>query len=141
MDKNSVKENLLKMRSRLGLSQEAMAEKLGISRTAYRNIETGKTKLISNHADKIASILGITTEELLLGHSTEERPAASAEDIREKYESRIRDIETGHSEEVTALAAQIKVLTEFIETLKETIRTKDEIIAMLRKSAAAASKK
>ncbi len=141
MDKNSVKENLLKMRSRLGLSQEAMAEKLGISRTAYRNIETGKTKLISNHADKIASILGITTEELLLGHSTEERSAASAEDIREKYESRIRDIETGHSEEVTALAAQIKVLTEFIETLKETIRTKDEIIAMLRKSAAAASKK
>lgn len=118
-----------------------MAEKLGISRTAYRNIETGKTKLISNHADKIASILGITTEELLLGHSTEERSAASAEDIREKYESRIRDIETGHSEEVTALAAQIKVLTEFIETLKETIRTKDEIIAMLRKSAAAASKK
>ena len=40
---------------------------------------------------------------------------------------------------MTALNAQIKVLNEFIDTLKETIRTKDEIIALLRKSIANAS--
>ena len=31
MDNNSVKENISKLRRRLGLSQEAMAEKMGIS--------------------------------------------------------------------------------------------------------------
>lgn len=139
MDKNSIKENLLKMRGRLGLSQEAMAEKLGISRTAYRNIESGKTRLISSHADKIASILGVSTEELLLGHNPDDGNASSLEDMRERYETRIREIENGHTDEMTALNAQIKVLNEFIDTLKETIRTKDEIIALLRKSIANAS--
>ena len=39
-----------------GISQAEMAERLGMSRTAYRNLESGDTRLISENVDRIAAV-------------------------------------------------------------------------------------
>lgn len=134
MDNNSVKENISKLRRRLGLSQEAMAEKMGISRTAYRNIEAGKTRLMSENIDKIASILGISAEELMLGYRPEEGGSREFSDMKAQYGTKIKEIENGYEEEIRQLKAHISVLNDLIVTLKETVRTKEEVITMLRKT-------
>lgn len=134
MNTDSAKGNILKRRKEAGLSQEEMAEKMGISRTAYRNIESGKTRLISRHAENMASILGISTQELLFG-SRADSPEDTLSDIKARYDTRIKDIESGYTEEESRLRAKIKLLEEYIATLKETVRTKDEVIGMLRKTA------
>ncbi len=139
MNTDSAKGNILKRRKEAGLSQEEMAEKIGISRTAYRNIETGKTRLISRNAEKMASILGISTEELLFG-SDRENTADTLSDIKASYDTRIKDIESGHTAEEARLRSQIKFLEEYIAALKETVRTKDEVIGMLKKTLAGESK-
>lgn len=139
MNTDSAKGNILKRRKEAGLSQEEMAEKIGISRTAYRNIETGKTRLISRTAEKMASILGISTEELLFG-SDRENTADTLSDIKASYDTRIKDIESGHTAEEARLRSQIKFLEEYIAALKETVRTKDEVIGMLKKTLAGESK-
>lgn len=138
MNTDSAKGNILKRRKEAGLSQEEMAEKIGISRTAYRNIETGKTRLISRNAEKMASILGISTEELLFG-SDRENTADTLSDIKASYDTRIKDIESGHTAEEARLRSQIKFLEEYIAALKETVRTKDEVIGMLKKTLAGES--
>ncbi len=47
-----------------GYSQEAMAENLGISHTAYAKMERGESKITEEKLLKIANILGINTEDL-----------------------------------------------------------------------------
>ena len=106
MDNNSVKENISKLRRRLGLSQEAMAEKMGISRTAYRNIEAGKTRLMSENIDKIASILGISAEELMLGYRPEEGGSREFSDMKAQYGTKIKEIENGYEEEIRKTAEE-----------------------------------
>lgn len=135
MNTDSAKGNILKQRKEAGLSQEEMAEKLGISRTAYRNIEAGKTRLISRHAESMASILGISTEELLFGCCSSSS-ADALSDIKARYDTKIKDMESDHTEEEARLRSHIKFLEEYIASLKETIRTKDEVIGMLRKMTA-----
>lgn len=139
MNTDSAKGNILKRRKEAGLSQEEMAEKIGISRTAYRNIETGKTRLISRHAENMASILGVSTEELLFGNSRNSA-TDTLSDIKARYDTRIKDMESGHTEEEARLRSQIKFLEEYIAALKETVRTKDEVIGMLKKTLAGDSK-
>lgn len=50
------------------LSQADIADRLSISQTAYYKIEKGNTQLISDHLSKIASILDLPEEELVLGY-------------------------------------------------------------------------
>ena len=71
MDNDSVKDNIRNFRKIYKLTQSEMADKLGISRTAYRNIESGETRLISENVSRIADILHIRTEDLVLGYSPE----------------------------------------------------------------------
>ena len=48
-----------------GFSQEAMAEALGMSQSAYSKIELKKTKLNFEFLQDVAPILGLSTSELL----------------------------------------------------------------------------
>ena len=140
MDNISVKKNIAGIRIRKGLSQEAAAEKMGISRTAYRNIESGDTRLISDSIGKMAEVFGVSVEEILLGYEPVREDSDLLKDMKMRYGEKIRTIETGHADETGRLNAQIKILQEFIEALQETVRTKDEVIAMLRKNLADAGK-
>ena len=82
MDNNSVKENIARIRKASGISQTEMAERLGMSRTAYRNLEKGDTRLISETMEKIAAVLDRTPEELVLGYEPSAKDSRRVADIR-----------------------------------------------------------
>jgi len=60
-----------KMRRSLNLTQEYVAKKLGISRSAVSQIERGKRKVSSNELDILSIVFGISTDELLKGPQVE----------------------------------------------------------------------
>ena len=60
MDNNSIKENIRKIRKSKGLTQEEMAHRMGISLTAYRDLEKGATGIVNSNISKIAEITGRT---------------------------------------------------------------------------------
>ena len=58
-------ENLFQARKRKGLSQEAVAEKLGVSRQTISKWETDETLPDIRQAEKLAVLYGLTLDELI----------------------------------------------------------------------------
>ena len=122
MDNNSIKENISSIRKRKGMTQEEMAHSLGISLTAYRDLEKGATSIINGNIYKIARLTGVTTEELVLGYRPEQSEG-NIEDIRSEYGSKVENLMT-----------RISDLEKIVASLEETIESKNEIITMLKKN-------
>jgi len=62
---NTVEEKIRNLRELKNLTQEYMAEQLGITQAGYSKIESGNTKLTYNKIEEISKVLGVQTEELL----------------------------------------------------------------------------
>ena len=139
MDNDSVKDNIRNFRKIYKLTQSEMADKLGISRTAYRNIESGETRLISENVSRIADILHIRTEDLVLGYSPEPgqkeknrgpgNVSAQLAEMKRAHEKETEEM----SSEIIRLKKDLQYLTRRIEDLEELLKTKDEIISMMKK--------
>lgn len=122
MDNSSIKDNIRRIRKARKLTQEEMAGRLDISLTAYRDLEKGNTNLMNSNVIRIAELLDTSTEELMLGYRPVQAPGKLLEDVRSEYGGRIETMER-----------RIADLEKLVTSLEETIRTKNEIIAMLRK--------
>ena len=59
------------LRKAAGLSQQALADMLGVSRAAVGFWETGRPNMISRHVPRLAKIFGISEEVFLNGQSSE----------------------------------------------------------------------
>ncbi len=66
---NTIQYNIRKARLYSGLSQEKLAARIGISRQAYYNIESGRTRLIHKKLELIARECGVPLEDLLTSES------------------------------------------------------------------------
>lgn len=104
---SSIKEKIFETRRKRGISQEKMAQMLGISSTSFRKLETGKTVLLNKRLWDIAKILEVTLEELMLEEDF--NTGMSLSDMeRQKFHSQIEDLES----ENTILKQRILLLTE-----------------------------
>lgn len=131
MDEESVKKRILGFRMERKLSQKEMADKLGISRNAYRAIENGQTRMLSAYLDAIAQIANTSTEELVLGY----KPAdiQSLNDIKAAYESRINNEREEYLRQIEQLRLELKRKDETIALQRETINSQNATIGYLQK--------
>lgn len=123
MDNSTIKENIRRIRNSQGLTQEQMAGRLGISLTAYRDLETGKTSMMNANVAKIAMMFDTTIEELVLGYRPVQMPEKVLRETQEKY-----------GKHIDTMKKRIEDLEKLVESLQETIETKNEIIGMLKNS-------
>lgn len=98
MDYYEIGQRIRKNRKALGLSQEELAEKIGISSTHMSHIETGNTKLSLPVLVSISAALEVRTDELLFEEKTATRGEglndilAALDDCSSKELSIIREI-------------------------------------------------
>ena len=123
MDNSSIKDNIRKVRKARKLTQEELADRLDISLTAYRDLEKGNTNIDNNNVIRLAELLDTTAEELVLGYRPVQAPGKLLEDVRTEYGGKIDTMER-----------RIADLEKLVRSLEETIATKNEIIALLKKS-------
>ncbi|MBQ8854637.1 MAG: helix-turn-helix transcriptional regulator [Bacteroidales bacterium] len=123
MDNTSIKKNIRSIRKARKYTQEEMADKMGMSLTAYRDLEKGETSIVNTNLRKVARLLDTTTEELVLGYRPIQMDGPGLEDIKEEYTGRI-----------SALEKRIADLERLVRTLEETVAAKNEIITMLKNS-------
>lgn len=64
---NNVSKNIKKFRCNLNMTQEALAEKITVTRQAVSNWENGRTEPDLDMLISVAAALGTTTEELIYG--------------------------------------------------------------------------
>ncbi len=106
-DNGSIKEKIYETRRKKGISQEEVANKLGISLNSYRKIERGPTQLVSQRIWEIAQALNVTPEELVMDDDFE--TGMSLPDIeRHEYAATIQSLK----EEIAALMQCIDILNE-----------------------------
>ncbi len=128
MDEKSVKRNIRRTREALGLSQRQMAEQLGISRTAYRNFETGETRIYSEHITQMAGMAGKTDEEVLLG----DEARAAASELREgaDWEARMRALTAEYERRLDEKRREIEHLKALLESKEQSIRLQEQLLGM-----------
>ena len=119
MDNTSIKQNIRNVRKSRKFTQEEMADRMGMSLTAYRDLEKGDTSIVNSNLQKVADLLETTSEELVLGYRPLQMEGPGVEDVREEY-----------SEKLEALAKRIHDLEKLVNSLEETISTKNEIISL-----------
>ncbi len=73
MDYYAIGQRIRKIRKARGLSQEKLAEKVGISTTHMSHIETANTKMSLSTFVGLASALEVRTDELLFDNRPEDR--------------------------------------------------------------------
>ena len=117
MDNNSIKDNIRRIRKNRKLTQEDVAHRLGISLTAYRDLERGSTSMVNGNICRLAEEFETSPEELVLGYKPSQQASRALEEVRGKYQSR-----------VTLLEKQVEDLERLVKTLEETIASKNEII-------------
>lgn len=122
MDNASIKDNIRKIRKARKLTQEAVALQMGISLTAYRDLEKGDTAILNGNLMKIAALLDTPPEEIVLGYRPSRTEGADIQKMREEYSGRI-----------VTLEKRISDLEKLVNSQEETIRSKNEIISMLKK--------
>ena len=123
MDNITIKNNIRSIRKERKYTQEEVADMLGISLTAYRDLEKGSTSIVNSHIIKMADLFNITTEELVLGYLPQPEAGIILEDVRHEYGNKIGNLEK-----------RILDHEKLVCSLEETVATKNEIITMLRKT-------
>lgn len=125
MDNISIKNNIRKIRKARRLTQEEMALRLGISLTAYRDLEKGATSIMNGNLTRIATLLDTSAEEIILGYRPAQVQGHTSDNTLKEYRKTIENLEK-----------RIEDLEKTIRTQDEVIRSKDEIISMLKRSLA-----
>ena len=126
MSRDKAHDNIRRIRKSLGLSQAAMAEELGIGRTAYINFETGRTLLYSRNLVKFSAYTGISESSIICSEFREDSEGSLLRDeggeqlrmkaVREDYEKRIAELQEKLAEVDASLKHQIQVSETLIKT-------------------------
>lgn len=126
MSRDKAHDNIRRIRKSLGLSQAAMAEELGIGRTAYINFETGRTLLYSRNLVKFSAYTGISESSIICSEFREDSEGSLLRDeggeqlrmkaVREDYEKRIAELQKKLAEVDASLKHQIQVSESLIKT-------------------------
>lgn len=67
MDHLDVGGRIREARERAGLTQAALAARIGVTRSAVAQWETGRAGQVGSHLTQVAAVLGVGVEHLLLG--------------------------------------------------------------------------
>lgn len=132
LEEKVIKENLSRYRKEKGLTQEEMADRIGLRRNAYRNIEKGKAPIVNPHLARIAAAMDMSPDELLLGYRPADPRSPQLQDPRAFYEGRLSATESEFRQRLEEKDRQVARLQESLESLKEQLQDKKEIIAYLK---------
>lgn len=132
-----IKKHINRKRLSMGLTQSEMAARLKIDRNTYRNIEKGKTRMVNEHLNDIASILEAETDELILGYL----PGDPETDpiLREKtleYDNKTASMAASYSRKIEEDRITIQLLNKKIEDLQESLRDKTDLISFQKEKIA-----
>lgn len=127
MDNKDIKKRIRELRESLGYTQEEVANSLKMSQNSYRQLESGKTLLISKRLDSLATILKTTVSELLIGVKPETA-----------VEERLILMEKLHKEQIEQIESDYKIKSieqeDEIKRLKMALESKESIIGILKEN-------
>jgi len=127
MDNMDIKKKIREIRASLGYTQDDMARALKISLNSYRQLEAGKTLLISRRLEEIVHILNTSVNELISGTEVKAENKKELAEITKMYEEKISQMESDYKITIIELQAEAN-------RLKMDIESKQSIIGLLKEN-------
>jgi len=123
MDNVSIKNNIRRLRRNANLTIGQMAVAMDISVTAYKNLESNKTKIIYEKLNLLAATLKVSPEEILLGYKplSPDSPVLKSGMEREEY---VHNICLQHDKEMRRMTDSIEEKDRIIKDLRECLDAK-----------------
>ncbi len=128
MENKEIKANIFKRRSELRLTQNEVAEKIGISLTAYRDLESGKTRILNEKLFQIADALHISPEELVIGYKPLKENRTDLKEARATYHEHLNKMRRNYDKQISILEEREVAHKETIEHLQEINRLKEDLL-------------
>lgn len=132
MDNDSIKRNIALFRKQRKMTQLQMAELMEIDRTSYREIEKGATSLVSEKLLRIAEILDLSPERLMLGPE-DESPDVELHSETDNLKDDLAKTKAFYEDLVGSLQQKLELLYKVNESQAQTIRSQLEMIEMLKR--------
>lgn len=133
--KSKILENVRNIRKSQKETQAQMAEKMGMSLTAYGNWERGVTKLNEERIEHFARVNGKTPSSVVNGYESVEGEASTLEEFRAR-EVQFKDLLASANEKIQYLEKQLRSAENEIDTLKNNVSLLEDIRAMLERQLA-----
>ncbi|MBO4466309.1 MAG: helix-turn-helix transcriptional regulator [Bacteroidales bacterium] len=127
MSNKKVKKNIAEVRNSMKLTQAEMAKKIGISRQAYINLESGKTSVINKQITKMAERCGLPEEKILFGYSVEELSSNMLHES-EAHKEQLNTVIKEKDDEIEALKEKLDILTQLIFAERQTVKTQIQLV-------------
>lgn len=118
--KEKIGKRIRKLRVQKGFSQEEVAEKLHISRSAYERMETGKSNTWASQLENLSGLFEVTPEYFVQGEKNVQHNEKQNGGMSLQNNGKIKNLNNLSDE---------KLIEQFQLRLKE----KDELIEVLRK--------
>ena len=129
-----IKTNITRLRTKLHLTQADVAERVGLSRQCYRNIEIGRTQLVHTSLDGIARALGSSPEGLILGFDPLDLDSDPRLESFKNTSILKNNVEREYSQrEIDRLLAENFQLREKISYMKQAMDAKDQLIDFMKR--------
>lgn len=129
--KEQVIGNIQRIRQEKKISQKEIAERLGISRTAYVNLEKGRTRIVNENVEKFAEITGVSTAEIVLGYKIPEG-LDSLEKAQAEYGRKRKELIDEYEGRIEKLNRAIDELKQQVSDLRDLVETKTDLIDFYR---------
>ena len=123
--------NIQRIRQEKRISQKEIAERLGISRTAYVNLEKGRTRIVNENVEKFAEITGVSTAEIVLGYKIPEN-LNTLEKAQAEYGRKRKELIDEYEERIDKLNRTIDELKQQVSDLRDLVETKTDLIDFYR---------
>lgn len=133
MDDKEVKRRILRKRNEKKISQQHIADLLGISRTAFRDLESGNTRIINENVFKFADITETSAEEILFGYDVVSELKTEIEETKKRYEAKIEELNRINNQKIDRLILELNLLKDKIKAQEKTISLQDSYIESLEK--------
>ena len=135
MDNEFIRKNILKIRREKDLTQQEVADRMDITRSAYCKIEYGQTKMISDNLLKFAAATGTGVEEVILGYVPVEDRVGVLKDSRDRHNLQMKELKADYEARLEKLALENRSLKEMLAEKDRHIRTLESIVDYMSKSA------
>ncbi len=128
-----VHDNVRTIRLLKNISQEQMAEDLGISQSSYGKLERNSTKMSLERLEKIATIFGIKSFDIV-HFDAAKATGITTNSKKDEETDLLPTVEDAKDGEVNVLLERIKLLENTGALLREQLRDKSDIIELLKKT-------
>lgn len=125
-------EKIKELRKKRHISQEEMAEKMNMSSSGYRKIESGVSRITQERLQQMADILGVSPFELMPNNWGNGHSICQIGDTSHQVNSFYSHAE--NSVELEMLKQQLALKDEIISEKNKMIEKLDKIIQLLEKN-------